>query len=87
MITSPLPKIPLDVSIRGKQTNFPRRKYDVIILSLAHWLAIDGQQPLTCENPEIVSKDELAMDSLDPVSSTKIYRFIEGNSSSRQKPW
>jgi hypothetical protein len=68
VITASVPKLPLDVSIRGEIffSNF-----DKIIkhFSLAHWLAIDGKQPATNENPEIISKNDIIADSLDSVSA------------------
>jgi hypothetical protein len=64
VITAPMPKIPLDVSIRSK----------VILLFRigktffsAHWLAIEGKQPTTNGNPEIISETDLTAASLDPV--------------------
>jgi len=66
VITAPMPKIPLDISIRSKflcsgSTKKQKRFF------LAHWLAIEGKQPTINENPEIISKADLTTDSLDPV--------------------
>jgi hypothetical protein len=72
VITAPMPKIPLDVSIRSK----------VILLFRigktffsAHWLAIEGKQPRINENPEIISNTDLTAASLNPVRCSSILGF------------
>ena len=68
VISGPIPKIPLDVSIRGRLACFTVRRMLVCpSCAAAHWLAIEGKQPTINENPEIISKADLTADSLDPV--------------------
>lgn len=70
IISGPLPKLPLDVTLRGTSIS-------VIVLKklseshpvfLAHWLSIDGIQPAVPENPPSLSKDQQRIESSDPAS-------------------
>lgn len=74
VITGPLPKLPLDISIRSLFNETQKRiegHFHEFLLLSAHWLAIEGKQPTINENPEIISKADLTADSLDPVKTVK----------------
>lgn len=81
VISGPLPKIPLDVSIRGSFYFIITKSFLIFTfsfskqISLAHWLAIEGKQPTINENPEIIPKADVNGDALDPVRKQIIFRI------------
>lgn len=80
IVNAPLPKLPLDVSLRGDRIclflldfllNFRN------FICPAHWLSIDGIQPAVPENPPSLSKDQQRIESADPLS--KLAKPVDGN--------
>jgi hypothetical protein len=66
VVAAPLPKLPLDISIRGKI--FSNSEKIIKKNSLVHWMSINGKQPIISENPDIISKSDM---TIDPVSTKK----------------
>ena len=46
----------------------------LICVFTAHWLSIEGQQPIVPENPPPVSKDLQKLETMDPIVKANIHK-------------